>query len=591
MARIGRNGVGQKPKNFFGSLKRILVYAKAYIPILISACIMVVFSTICRLIGPKKLGEISDIINPMKSENFSMESIIKIGLFLIIIYVIAFFSTYIANRMLGKTAFKVSQRFRTDISHKINKLPLKYLDSTPYGDVLSRVTNDVDLIGQTFLDSTATLVGAIFMFSGSLLMMIVINPVLALCAVASTLLGFSFTILIIKKSQKYFVAQQKNLGDLNGIIEESYSGQTVIRAYNAQSEVEDKFGVVNKKLKKSAWKSRFMSGIMQPIMSFVSNLGYVVVCIVGAILVIKGNINFGVIVSFMIYVRLFTNPLSQIAQTLTQLQSTIAAGERVFEFLDEEELEDESNKPHIDYDFKGNVEFNDIRFGYVPGKEIIHGFSAKIMAGQKVALVGPTGAGKTTIVNLLMRFYELNSGSISIDGIDISSMSRGQLHELFGMVLQDTWLFEGTIRENLVYNKEGVTGDQLWEACRACGIEHFIKTLPHGIDTRLDDNTTISAGQKQLFTIARAMIQDSPMLILDEATSNVDTRTEELIQAAMDRLMKNRTSFVIAHRLSTIKNADLILVLNNGDVVERGTHEELIEKNGFYAGLYNSQFS
>lgn len=590
MARMGRSGVGQKPKNFFGSLKRILSYSKAYIPLLISACIMVVFSTICRLVGPKKLGEISDIINPMKTASFSMESIVKIGVFLIVIYVIAFFSTYVANRMLGKTAFKVSQQLRTDISHKINKLPLSYLDSTPYGDVLSRVTNDVDLIGQTFLDSTASLVGAVFMFLGSLLMMIVINPLLALCAVVSTLLGFSLTTVIIKKSQKYFIAQQKNLGDINGIIEESYSGQTVIRAYNAQSEVEDKFDEVNSKLKKSAWKSRFTSGIMQPIMGFVSNFGYVVVCIVGAILVIKGKIGFGVIVSFMIYVRLFTNPLSQIAQTLTQLQSTVAAGERVFEFLDEKELEDESNKLPVDFQFKGDVEFDDIRFGYLPDKEIIHGFSAKIKAGQKVALVGPTGAGKTTIVNLLMRFYELNSGSIKVDGVDINSMPREQLHELFGMVLQDTWLFEGTVKENLIYNKENVSDEELWVACKACGIDHFIKTLPHGLDTYLDDNTSISAGQKQLFTIARAMIQDSPMLILDEATSNVDTRTEELIQVAMDKLMEKRTSFVIAHRLSTIKNADLILVLNKGDVIEQGTHTELIEKNGFYAGLYNSQF-
>ena len=589
MARI-KSGVGQKPKNFFGSMKRIFAYSKAHGIALIVASIMVVFSTLCRLVGPKKLGDLSNIINPMVNSTFSIDSVIKIALFLISLYLLAFLSTYISNRLFGKTAFKVTQSLRADISKKINKLPLRYLDSTPYGEVLSRITNDVDLIGQTLLDSAATMVGSVIMFTGSLLMMFIINPVLAICAVGSTFMGFFLMIQIVKKSQTYFVSQQRNLGELNGIIEESYSGQSLIRTFNAIGESEAKFEVVNNKLKNSAWKSRFTSGIMQPIMGFIGNLGYVVVCIVGAVLVVQGKIEFGVIVSFMIYIRLFTNPLSQIAQTITQLQTTAAAGERVFEFLDECELEDETLKTKVDFNFNGAVEFSHVKFGYLPEKEIIHDFSANVKPGEKVALVGPTGAGKTTIVNLLMRFYELNAGSIKIDNVDIKDMTREQLHDLFGMVLQDTWMFHGTVRENLVYNKTDVSDEEIWNACRACGIDHFIKTLPHGMDSVLDDNTSISAGQKQLFTIARAMIQDNPMLILDEATSNVDTRTEELIQRAMDKLMENRTSFVIAHRLSTIKNADLILVLNQGDVIEQGTHEELVKKDGFYAGLYNSQF-
>jgi len=584
-------GVGEKPKDFFGSIKKILAYSKGFLPILIVACLFIVFSTICRLIGPNKLGKISDLINPITNSTFDLDAIIKIALMLAVLYVISFGTTYFANIILGRTSFKVTQKLRNDISVKINKLPLKYLDATPYGDVLSRITNDVDLIGQTLMNSTATLVGSIVMFLGSLLMMFITNWLMALSAVVSTIVGFMLIILIVKKSQMFFISQQKNLGDLNGVIEETYAGQNIIRVFNAEEEAKAKFDKINQKLKGSAWKSQFTSGIMHPVMGFVSNLGYVIVCIVGALLVMNGSIGFGVIVSFMIYVRLFTNPLSQIAQTLTQLQSTAAAGERVFDLLEETELEDEANKPEQKIELKGNVEFENIKFGYTLDKEIIHGFSASVKSGEKVALVGPTGAGKTTIVNLLMRFYELNSGSIKIDGVDIKDMTREQLHDLFGMVLQDTWLFEGTVRDNLVYNKQDVDDDTIWGACQACGIDHFIKTLPKGLDTVLDDATAISAGQKQLFTIARAMIQDNPMLILDEATSNVDTRTEELIQKAMDQLMCGRTSFVIAHRLSTIKNSNLILVLNKGDIIEQGTHEELLEQNGFYASLYNSQFS
>ena len=582
--------IAQKPKNFKASIARILSYSKLYVPLIVIASIFIVFSTICRLVGPKKLGELADIINPMTTSSFGFESVVKIGVLLITLYILAFVSTYFANVMLGKTAFRVTQNLRSDISKKINRLPLKYLDSTPYGDVLSRITNDVDMIGQTLLDSFSTLVGSLVMFVGSLVMMIVINPLLALCVVVTSMFGFMFVSIIVKVSQKHFIAQQKNLGELNGIVEESYSGQLVIRAFNAEEESEEKFEKVNRKLKASAWKSRFLSSIMHPIMGFIGNLSYVIVCILGAVMVVRGNIEFGVIVSIMIYVRLFTNPLSQISQAITQLQSTAAASERVFEFLDEEELSNEETKEFVNFDFKGAVEFDNVKFGYVPEKEIIHGFSAVVKPGQKVALVGPTGAGKTTIVNLLMRFYEVNDGAIKIDGVDVRDMTREQLHDLFGMVLQDTWLFDGTVRENLIYNKDCVSEEELWKVCSACGIDHFIKTLPHGMDSKLDDNTSISAGQKQLFTIARAMIQDNPMLILDEATSSVDTRTEELIQRAMDKLMEKRTSFVIAHRLSTIKNADLILVLNKGDVIEQGTHDELIKKNGFYAGLYNSQF-
>lgn len=591
MPRPMGGGIVERPQNFKASIKKILVFSKSYLPFLVVSSLLIVFSTICRLIGPRKLGEISDIVNPTNNAVFNFQSVKGIAFFLISIYVLAFIATYIANLFIGKVTFKVTEKLRGEIANKINRLPLGYLDKTPYGDVLSRITNDVDLIGQTLMNSTASMVGSIVMFLGALIMMLITNVWMTITAVISTIVGFSLMIVIIKKSQKYFIAQQKNLGELNGIIEESYSGQPVIKVFNAEKEVKTKFDEVNTRLRLSSKNSQFTSGIMQPLMGFIGNLGYVAVCVVGAILVIKGHIGFGVIVSFMIYIRLFTSPLSQISQSMTQLQSTAAAGERVFEFLEEQELEYESEKDDQQFNFKGGVQFDHVKFGYLPNKEIIHDFSANINAGDKVALVGPTGAGKTTIVNLLMRFYEINSGSITIDGVNIDSMTRSQLHDLFGMVLQDTWLFDGTVRENLVYNKKDCGDEEIWRACKACGIDHFIRTLPNGLNTVLDDNTAISAGQKQLFTIARAMIQDHPMLILDEATSNVDTRTEELIQIAMDKLMEGRTSFVIAHRLSTIKNADLILVLNDGDIVEQGTHAELLKKGGFYAELYNSQFS
>ena len=588
------NNVG-KPKNMKKAIGRLLKYIKSYMPILIISIVLLVASTIIRIIGPDKLGDLTNMIskslNPVSGEPYTMADIWKIGKLLICLYVCGAVFTYIANWLIGRVSFKMSQRLRRDIQQKINRLPLKYVDKTPYGNVLSIVTNDIDILGDALYTSAASLVGAIVLFFGSLLMMFITNWILALCAIASTVIGFSIMTIIIKKSQKYFVEQQNRIAEIDSVVEEVYSGQSIIRTYNAKDETKTAFENVNKKLCTSGWKSQFFSGTMHPLMAFVGNLGYVVVCVVGAILFSKGKIGFGVITSFMIYIRLFTNPLAQIAQAMTSVQTAAAASERVFDFLEEDEIEDESNKICKIPEIKGNVEISHVKFGYDADRTIIKDFSASIKAGEKVAIVGPTGAGKTTIVNLLMRFYEMNEGDIKVDGVSIKDMTREQLRDIFSMVLQDTWLFEGTIRENLVYNKQGITDEDLNRVCHACGLEHFIKTLPSGYDTILSDETNVSVGQKQLLTIARAMLQNAPMLILDEATSNVDTRTEVLIQQAMDKLTTGRTSFVIAHRLSTIKNADLILVLKDGDVIESGTHKELIKQKGFYAELYNSQFS
>lgn len=604
MPNMQQNGKPQKAKNMKKSFGRLFKYLKTFMPLIIVSTVLIIASTIIKLVGPNKIGEITDIVSnsiPIfnKETNvieklgipYEMSQIWKIGIILIVLYVFGAVFTYISNLLIGHVCFKMSNDLRKDIQEKINRLPLKYIDKVPYGDILSTVSNDVDTIGETLYNSVASLVGSIVLFFGSLIMMFITNWILALCAIGSALLGFALMILIVKKSQKHFVEQQVRLAEIDGVIEEVYAGQTVVSTYNAKDETKQKFENVNTNLYNSGWKSQFLSGVMHPFMSFVGNLGYVVVCVVGAILCSKDIIGLGVIASFMIYVRLFTNPLSQIAQAMTSIQTAAAASERVFDFLEEKELEDESHKNIEIPEIKGNVEISHVKFGYSKNKEIIHDFSVDIKAGQKVAIVGPTGAGKTTIVNLLMRFYEVNSGDIKIDGISIHDMRRDQVRDIFSMVLQDTWLFEGTIRENLVYNKENVSEETLDLACKACGLEHFIKTLPNGYDTVLSDETNVSVGQKQLLTIARAMIQNTPMLILDEATSNVDTRTEELIQKAMDKLTKNRTSFVIAHRLSTIKNADVILVLKDGDVIESGNHKELIAKNGFYAELYNSQFS
>ena len=520
-----------------------------------------------------------------------VKKIKSISLFLVILYVLSALFTFIQSILMTDVANKFAKKLRSNISKKINKLPLKYFDKNLSGDILSRVTNDVDTIAQSMNQSLASLVSSVTLFIGSIIMMFYTNYIMALTAILSSLIGFVFMIKILSKSQKYFTARQVELGKLNGHIEEIYSGLNVVKVYNGKNESDKKFDELNKSVYECNRKSQFLSGLMMPIMNFIGNFGYVAVCIVGALLVSKDMITFGVIIAFITYVRLFTNPLSQIAQGLTSLQSTAAASERVFEFLEEPELEKENVTKTLDKaKAKGEVEFNHVKFGYDSDKIIIKDFNAKIKPGQKVAIVGPTGAGKTTMVNLLMRFYEINSGDIKIDGVNIKDLSRENIHDLFTMVLQDTWLFNGTVKENIVYNNENVTDEEVIDVCKKVGVHHFIKTLPNGYDSVLSDIDSVSSGQRQLLTIARGMIDHKPLLILDEATSNVDTRTEELVQKAMDKLSEGKTSFIIAHRLSTIKNADLILVMKDGNIIEQGNHDELIKENGFYANLYNSQF-
>ena len=531
---------------------------------------------------------IKNFIEPeMDMNKLKIKSII-----LAIIYLTSSLFVYIQGLIMAYVGIGYSKRLRQSISIKINKLPLKYFDSHETGDVLSRVTNDVDTIGINMSNTITSLVSQVTMFLGSIVMMFVTNWIMALTAILASIFGFIFSFFLLKKSQKYFVQRQKELGDLNGHIEEIYSGHNVVKVYNGEEQALKEFDEINNRLFDCNRKSQFLSGIMQPIMSFIGNFGYVAVCVVGALLVINDMTTFGVIVAFMIYVRLFTNPLSRIAQAMTTMQSVLAAAERVFEFTSEEELSDESKlKGKIKKsDARGNIEFKNVSFGYEKGKTIINDFSANVKSGEKIAIVGPTGAGKTTMVNLLMKFYEINSGDIIIDGVSIKDLPRENVHELFCMVLQNTWLFDGSIKDNIKYNSHDVSDETIWEACRIVGIDHFINTLPGGLDSIVGDNDVISSGQKQLITIARGMIEDAPFLILDEATSNVDTRTEELVQKAMDKLMYGRTSFIIAHRLSTIKNADLILVMDEGNIVEQGCHEDLLKKNGFYAKLYNSQF-
>ena len=516
----------------------------------------------------------------------------RIIITLVCLYLLSAIFGYIQSYSMTTVSNGFAKDLRTRISVKINKLPLKFFDSHEIGDILSRVTNDVDTIAQNLNQSLATLISSVTLFIGSIIMMFTTNWVMAITAILSTLFGFTFMISILKKSQKYFISRQEELGNINGHIEEIYSGHNVVECYNAKGEVTKTFDELNGRLRECNKKSQFLSGLMQPMMGFIGNFGYVMVCIVGALLTMKGHITFGVIVAFMIYVRLFTNPLSQIAQAMTSLQTTAAASERVFEFLDEKEMTDESNKTKVldKTKVKGDIEFKNVKFGYDDSRLIIKDFSASAHPGEKVAIVGPTGAGKTTMVNLLMKFYEINSGDILIDGVSIRDLARENIHDLFVMVLQDTWLFDGTIRDNIKFNQENITDEEIWAACKTVGVDHFIKTLPGGLDCVIGENDSISGGQKQLLTIARGMIENAPFLILDEATSNVDTRTEELVQKAMDKLMEGRTSFIIAHRLSTIKNANLILVMNEGNIIEQGTHEELMKKNGFYADLYNSQF-
>ena len=574
-----------------GGLSALARFCKPYFPAIAVALVCAVGGTIFTIIGPDKLSELTDVISAGLMGGIDMAAVTRIAITLAVMYGLSFLLSALQGQLMTGVTQKASRQLRESISRKVNRLPIDYYNKTTFGDILSRVTNDVDLIGQTIQSSIITFVSAAVTLVGCLVMMFVTNWVMTLSAIAATLIGFLLITLITARSQKYFVARQQELGEINGHIEEAYSGHTVLRVYNAERQFSETFENLNEKLYNASWKSQFLSGLMMPVMNFVGNLGYVTVCVVGALLALNGSITFGVIVAFMVYVRLFTSPLSQIAQALTSLQSASAAAGRVFEFLEAEEMEDESGKTKTLQNPTGQVTFSHVKFGYTPGRPIIKDFNLEVKPGQKVAIVGPTGAGKTTLVNLLMRFYELNGGSISMDGVNLHDITRENVHDLFGMVLQDTWLFEGTIRENLCYGKTGITDEQLDRACKAVGLLHFIRALPHGYDTVLDASVSLSEGQKQLLTIARAMIEDAPMLILDEATSSVDTRTEILIQKAMDELTKGRTSFVIAHRLSTIKNADIILVLKDGDVVESGSHEELLEKGGFYAELYNAQFS
>ena len=589
---VGPNKVHEKPKNFRKSMKKLLMWDKKLTPFYILAIIFAIAGSICSIIGPNGLSELTDTITAGILTGIDLDKVKSIGLFLLMIYVISGILTFLTGFIMATTANKLAKKLRTSISQKINKLPLRYYDKHSFGDVLSRVTNDVDTIGMSISQSLGTFVHAIALLISSVVMMFYTNWIMAGTAILTSLVGFIFMFIILAKSQKYFNEKQVDLGNLNGHIEEMYSGYNVVKVYNGKKKSIETFKELNEKLFNCSRKSQFLSGLMQPIMNFIGNLSYVAVCILGAVLVKNDIITFGVIVAFIVYVRLFTSPLQQIAQGLTNLQSAAAASERVFEFLEEKDMPDESGKnkklsPEV---VKGNIKFEHVKFGNDDDKLIIKDFSAEAKSGQKIAIVGPTGAGKTTLVNLLMKFYEINSGDIKIEGVSINDLTRENVHDLFVMVLQDTWLFNGTIRENIVYNKEDVTDEEVLKACKTVGLEHFIKSLPHGLDTVLSDNDSISAGQKQLLTIARAMIENAPFLILDEATSNVDTRTEELVQKAMDKLTEGRTSFIIAHRLSTIKNADLILVINEGNIIEQGNHEELLAKNGFYADLYNSQF-
>ena len=575
-----------------GVLKELFTYSnKLKMPSAVAFCFAVA-GAVLTIIGPNLLSQITDLISDALSGEIDLAAIGHIGGILLVIYGLSAVFTYVEHFIMATVTLDLSRDLRQDLSRKINRVPMSYFSKVSHGDILSRVTNDVSTLQQALANSLPSMISAAAQFIGCLVMMFLTEWRMALAAIAVTLAGFLIMAVVMLRSQRYFTARQENLSTLNGYVEEMYSGHDVVRLSRANAQVKETFGGMNAALYDAEWRSQFLSGIMQPLMTIIGNLGYVVVCVLGSALAMSGEISFGVIVAFILYVRLFTSPLSTLAQGMTQMQTAAAAGDHIFDFLHEEELPDETGKRTALTDVRGEVEFDHVRFSYPnnPDKIIIKDFSAHIRPGQKVAIVGPTGAGKTTLVNLLMRFFEINSGSIRIDGVPTSEMTRESVHDLFSMVLQDTWLFEGTVRENLVYNKAGVTDQQLEEACRACGIYHFIETLPQGFDTVLDDSIAISAGQKQLLTIARAMIQGNPMLILDEATSSVDTRTELITQQAMDRLTEHRTSFVIAHRLSTIKNADLILVLKDGDIIEQGTHDQLLARGGFYADLYNSQF-
>ena len=602
---MGRGrGAVEKPQDFGGVMKKLVHFCRHYIPAIIVALVLGAIGTVCQIVGPDKLKDMTNEIakglpalvngKPVLGA-IDMDAVTHIAWLLVALYVGYAVLCYVQSWMMANVTQRTAQELREAISVKINKLPLKYFDKVSYGDVLSRITNDVDAIGQTLGQSVGSLITSVTLFVGALIMMFYNNVIMTVCAIASSLVGLLIMGAIMKVSQKYFSRQQIALGDVNGHVEEMYAGHTVVKAYCGEADSIRAFEKYNGDLYDSGWKSQFLSGLMMPLMNFVGNFGYVVVCVVGAVLAMDGKIEFGVIVAFMMYIRLFTQPLSQFAQAFQNLQRCAAASERVFSFLEEPEMADESDKQALlgvnGKPVRGDVEFSHVKFGYDPSKTIINDFSASVKSGQKVAIVGPTGAGKTTMVNLLMRFYEISGGSIAIDGVDTKSVPRWNVHDQFSMVLQDTWVFRGTVRENIAYSKPGVTDKQIEDACKAGGLHHYIMSLPNGYDTVLDDKATLSQGQKQLLTIARAMVEDAPILILDEATSSVDTRTEELIQKAMDALTVDRTSFVIAHRLSTIRDADMILVMNHGDIVESGTHEELLAKGGFYADIYNSQFA
>ena len=574
------------------ALPRMTEYLRASMGIIVFALVLAALSAIMTIIGPNKIGDMATIMSDGLMTGIDLNAIAKVGIFLAVIYGLSALFGFAQHYIMSVVTLKMSYKMRGELSEKINRVPQKYFNTTSQGDILSRITNDVSTLQQGLTNSLPTIISAATQFVGCLIMMFLTEWRLALISLGVTLLGMTALMLIMGKSQRYFAARQKSLGELNGYVEEMYSSHQVVRISRAGGQVGEKFNRLNAAVYDANWKSQFLSGVMQPLMNVIGNISYVAVCVVGSILAINGAIEFGVIVSFILYVRLFTSPLTQIAQGMTNMQTASASAHRIFDFLEGEELPDESGKPAHEAKTRGQVTFDHVRFSYpdAPDKVIIKDFSAVVQPGQKVAIVGPTGAGKTTMVNLLMRFFEINAGSISIDGVKTADMRREDVHSLFSMVLQDTWLFEGTVRENLVYNMEGITDEQLETVCRACGLDKFVHALPQGFDTVLSDNTSISAGQKQLLTIARAMLQNAPMLILDEATSSVDTRTELLIQRAMDELTKGRTSFVIAHRLSTIKNADMILVMKDGDVIESGAHDELMRKGGFYAELYNSQF-
>lgn len=635
----GQQMGGEKAKNFKTTIKKIIMYTKKRKNYLYIAILFAMLGSMLTLVGPNQITKITDeitsgianttIINNLEENGFdtnnlqymtlddlaellqtttetlmekditienlknpeiNLSYIKEITIFLVIVYLTGYILSVTQGLIISTIMQTTSKRLRTDISHKINSLPMSYFAKASKGDVLSRVTNDVDTVGQTLTQSTGTFISSVTLLIGSVVMMSLTNISLTITAVLSTVFGFLFMMIVMKLSQKNFIAQQKHLGEINGHIEEMYAGHTVLKAYNGETLATQMFDEINLNLKTSAFKAQAMSGLMMPMMTFIGNFGYVCVCIVGAALALNGNISFGVIVAFMIYIRLFTQPLGQIAQSVQNLQSGAAAAERVFEFLEEKDMPNEESKTKKLQNIKGEVEFKNVKFGYNEENTIIHNFSTKVKPGQKIAIVGPTGAGKTTIVNLLMRFYDINKGDIFIDKTSINSVKREEVHNQFCMVLQDTWLFEGTLKENLIYSTPNINDEKLNEACEAVGLHHFIKTLPNGYDTILSDTLNLSLGQKQQITIARAMIADKPMLILDEATSSIDTRTEILIQKAMDQLMQGRTSFVIAHRLSTIKNADLILVMKDGNIIETGNHDELLKENGFYAELYNSQF-